>query len=90
MTITLDDDLIVPLKDEARGRCVPLREVVTDAVRRGLAGRASPEKPITLRTWKTKLRPGIDSNGFNRLVDQLEDEAQAIILERLRAPPRRS
>jgi hypothetical protein len=75
-TLTLDDDLVARLKDEVHRRRVPFRDVVNEAIRRGLAGGAvTRKKRVKLRTWKTKLRPGFDPNGFNRLVDELADEA---------------
>ncbi|MDX2012763.1 MAG: hypothetical protein SFW67_21365 [Myxococcaceae bacterium] len=73
-TLTLDDDLVARLKDEVHRRRVPFRDVVNDAIRRGLGGNRK-KKRVKVRTFKTTLRPGFDPNGFNRLVDELEDEA---------------
>jgi hypothetical protein len=43
-TLTLDDDVAAKLKAEARRRDRPFREVVNEALRRGLLQR--PTKPI--------------------------------------------
>jgi hypothetical protein len=76
-TLTLDPDVVQLLKDaEARQRR-SFKEVVNDAIRRGLAPQASVRDagPYRVRPHETALRPGIDVAGFNRLADELEDEA---------------
>lgn len=76
-TLTLDPDVVQLLKDaEARQR-TSFKEVVNDAIRRGLAPQASVRDagPYQVRPHETALRPGIDPAGFNRLADELEDEA---------------
>lgn len=75
-TLTLDDDLMARLKEEAHRRRVPFRDVVNEALRRGLGRGPAPRAgKVKIRTWDAKLRPGFDPNGFNRLADELEDEA---------------
>lgn len=75
-TLTVDDDLMARLKEEAHRRRVPFRDVVNEALRRGLGrGPARRGGKVKIRTWDAKLRPGFDPNGFNRLADELEDEA---------------
>ncbi|MEW6435074.1 MAG: ribbon-helix-helix protein, CopG family [Myxococcota bacterium] len=85
-TLTLDDDLMERLKEEAHRRRIPFRDVVNEALRRGL-GRGAVPRPgkVKIRTWDAKLRSGFDPNGFNRLVDELEDEG---LVSKLRARPR--
>jgi hypothetical protein len=69
-TLTLDDDLMQSLKDEANRRRVSFRDVVNDAIRRGLGRAPRPTKrKVRLRTWDATIRPGIDPDGFNRLAD---------------------
>lgn len=82
-TLTIDDDLMARLKDEAHRRRVPFRDVVNDAIRRALTDRR-PRVKATTRTYPSKLRPGFDSAGFNQLADELEDEARAASLRRSR------
>lgn len=76
-TLTIDDDLMARLQDEAHRRRVPFREVVNAALRRALGGGPGTKKPPALRTYASRLRPGFDPAGFNQLADELEDEALA-------------
>lgn len=45
-TLTLDDDLAMMLKREAESSRRPFRDVVNDAIRRGLVASASPRPVI--------------------------------------------
>lgn len=85
-TLTLDPDVERLLREEVHRRRRPFKEVVNDAIRRGLSpGRAAePARPYRVRPHRTALGPGIDAGGFNRLVDELEDEAIAARLVRRR------
>jgi hypothetical protein len=73
--LTIDDDLMARLQDEAHRRRLPFRQVVNAALRRALTGRPrSTLRPI-IKTYASKLRPGFDPGGFNQLADELDDEA---------------
>jgi hypothetical protein len=76
-TLTLDPDIARMLAEEARRQRKPFKQVVNEALRRGLApkpaGRRVPRYRV--RPHKTSLLPGIDPGAFNKLVDELEDEA---------------
>jgi hypothetical protein len=76
-TVTLDPDVARLLKEEEARRRTSFKEVVNDAIRRGLAphARARPASAFAVRPHRTTLRPGHDPSGFNRLADELEDEA---------------
>ena len=76
-TLTLDPDVARMLEEEAHRLRQPFKQVVNDAIRRGLApGARSREVGIyQVEPHKTTLRPGIDAGAFNKLVDELEDEA---------------
>jgi hypothetical protein len=76
-TLTLDSDLVQLLKDAAHRQRRPFKEVVNEAIRRGLAaeGRSRNVRRYRVRPHETRLLPGIDAGGFNRLADELEDEA---------------
>lgn len=64
------------LEKEAHRRRVSFKQVVNDAIRRGLAGRAAKsDKPYRVVSHKTTLRAGIDPAGFNKLADELADES---------------
>jgi hypothetical protein len=76
-TLTLDPDVAKLLEEEAHRRRVPWKQVVNEAIRRGLAAGtpARKEKRYRVSPHKTTLRAGIDPTAFNKLVDELEDEA---------------
>jgi len=78
-TLTLDADVERLIDEEVHRRRRPFKHVVNDAIRRGLApggGMAGAAKTrFSVRPWPGRLRPGIDPAGFNRLADELEDDA---------------
>jgi hypothetical protein len=76
-TLTLEPDVERLLNDEVHRTRRPLKQVVNDAIRRGLSPRLAdqPEQPYRVTVHHTKLRPGIDPTAMNRLSDELEDEA---------------
>ena len=82
-TLTLDDDVAADLKRQARKSGRPFREVLNDAVRRGLQARATPAKaPYRLKPVSLGgVLPGVDLDRALRLADALEDEATARELE---------
>jgi hypothetical protein len=73
-TLTLDPDVVQLLKEEEHRQRKSFKEVVNDAIRRGLApqARAQARRPYRVRPHGTSLRPEIDTVGFNRLADELE------------------
>lgn len=72
-TLTIDDDLAGILKRKARELDKPFKELVNTALRRGLAANlAEVPQRIAVRPHDFgETRPGIDSEGFNHLVDEL-------------------
>ncbi len=76
-TLTLDPDVARLLEEEAHRQRKPFKQIVNEAIRRGLAPRAPGRaaRRYRVRPHKTKLRPGIDAGSFNKLADELEDEA---------------
>jgi hypothetical protein len=83
-TLTLDPDVARMLDEAVHRLRRPFKQIVNDAIRRGLApptGRRAAGR-YRVRPHKTTLRPGIDAHALNRLVDELEEEAVA---ERMRA-----
>lgn len=77
-TLTLDPDVVQRLEDEVHRQRKPFRQVVNEAIRRGLSGSARTKKlpPFKVKTFKSKLVPGIDLTHINRLLDEWEDEAR--------------
>jgi hypothetical protein len=82
--LTLDPDVARLLQEQARRQRRPFKEVVNEAIRRGLAPGPTRRKAgrFRVRPHRTTLRPGVDAGSLNRLADELEDEA---VLERLKA-----
>lgn len=71
-TVTLDDDVADALKRLARERGDSFKQVLNDAVRRGLrASVASP--PYRVPSRSMGLRPGIDINKALQLAAAEED-----------------
>jgi hypothetical protein len=82
-TLTLDPDVAKLIEEEAHRQRKPVKHVVNEALRRGLAPGAvsRSRKRFRVQPHKTRLRPGIDAGSFNRLADELEDEA---VIEKVR------
>lgn len=76
-TLTLDPDVARLIEEEQHRQRKPFKEVVNEAIRRGLSPRTMPrdEKRYRVVPHRTELRPGFDPAGFNRLVDQMDEAA---------------
>ena len=61
----------------------PMKQVVNDALRRGLVTPSPRRRPYHTKVHHSAVRPGLDLAGFNRFADQMEDDA---ILERGSSP----
>ncbi len=74
-TLTLDDDLVVKLKELAHRQGSTFKEAVNAAVRRGLT-KPSPgarrTKPFRVKTFRSPFRPGVDPLKLNQLADELD------------------
>ena len=70
-TLTLDDDVADRLAREARRSGRPYRVVVNEAIRRGLDAPAANE-PFQIRASDLGLRPGIDLDDIEGLLDRLD------------------
>jgi hypothetical protein len=76
-TLTLDPDVAKMVDDEVHRVRKPFKQVVNDALRRGLAspGHSRRLKPYRVKPHPSPLRPGIDRGRLNALVDEQEDAA---------------
>lgn len=81
-TLTLDDDLARRLREEARRTGRPFKEVVNEAIRRGLAAPGGgTRKKFRVKASPRGFRAGIDLGRLNQLVDELElDRASALVI----------
>lgn len=76
-TLTLDPDVAQMLEQEVHRVRQPIKQVVNDALRRGLRpapGRV-PTRPYRVRPHLARLLPGLDGGHLNALADELEDAA---------------
>lgn len=74
-TITLDDDVARLISDAQHRERKTFKQVVNEAVRRGLSAPGPAATPYTVRVHHSGVRPGIDVTALNRLADELEDDA---------------
>lgn len=74
--MTLDSDVVRLLTEAVHRKRKPMKQVVNDALRRGLGPSALPRRMprYRLKPHRAVLRPGLDRAAFNRLADELEDE----------------
>jgi hypothetical protein len=75
-TLTLDDDVAAKLKSRSRKTGRPFREVVNDAIRRGLedaAARPGAGAPFVVRTRDLgELAPGLSLDNVGDLLERVE------------------
>lgn len=72
-TLTIDDDLARELKETAHRERRPFRDVVNDALRRGIGqGATAPAERFTVEPLHLGFAPGVDPRRLNQLADDLE------------------
>lgn len=74
-TLTLDDDVARLVEDATHRLRRPMKQVVNEALRQALAPRIRRQEPYRLLPHDSAVRPGFDLAGFNRLADELADQA---------------
>jgi hypothetical protein len=76
-TLTLDRDVAEGIRKEMRRSGRGLKATVNDALRRGLRlGRRPARSPrFSVEPRSLGIRPGVDLDRINQLVDELEAEA---------------
>jgi hypothetical protein len=74
-TLTIDPDVGRLIEDEVHRSRKSFKQVVNDAIRRGLSpvARATPSAPYRVKAHVAKLAAGFDRQRFNALVDELDD-----------------
>jgi plasmid stability protein len=76
-TLTLDDDLVERLKQAAARDHKRFKDALNDTLRAGLGLRDKPARKtrsFVVRTFRSRLKAGIDETKLSQLVDQLEVE----------------
>jgi hypothetical protein len=76
-TLTLDPDVARMIEEEVHRVRKPMKQVVNDALRRGLTSslRRPSLRPYRVRAHSARLLAGIDRSRLNALADELEDAA---------------
>jgi hypothetical protein len=84
-TLTLDPDVAKMIEQEVHRVRKPLKQVVNEALRRGLTSSSSrrPARPYRVAAHRARLQAGVDRGRLNALADELEDSA---VIRRARAP----
>jgi hypothetical protein len=72
-TLTVDDDLLLRLKERAREEELPLKQVINDALRAGLEASAGQKRPYRVPDLPLRARPGVNINKALALAAELED-----------------
>jgi len=74
--LTLDDDVAVKLKAEALRAGRSFREIVNEALRRGLASQRATAKPRSFKITPRDLgdvKPGLSLDNVAELIERVED-----------------
>ena len=73
-TLTLDRDVAERIRQEMRRTGKGLKAIVNDALRQGLGGPARRRKgaKFVVKTFDLGLKPGVDPDRLNQLVDELQ------------------
>ena len=71
-TLTLEPDVARLIEDQAHRLRQSFKQVVNEALRRGLSPERSPAPRYRVQPHVAKLRPGMDPARFNSLVDDVE------------------
>jgi hypothetical protein len=83
-TLTLDSDVAQRLASETRRTGKSLKTLVNDAIRLGLGltSRQPKASRFTVEPHAFGLRPGIDPDRLNQLIDELEVDETSTRLDR--------
>jgi hypothetical protein len=84
-TLTLDPDVEKLLEQETQRSRKPFKQVVNEALRRGLTRTPARTRKVVLKVHDSRLRPGYDPSSFNSLADELEDTE---IMAKANRPPK--
>lgn len=74
-TVTFDDDVARLISDAQHRDRKTFKQVVNEAVRRGLTEATPAAAAYSVRVHHSGVRPGVDVTALNRLADELDDDA---------------
>ena len=72
-TLTIDPDVDRLLAEEVQRSRKPMKQVINEALRRGLTRASTRRRKVELKVHDSRLRAGYDPSSFNALVDELVD-----------------
>lgn len=72
-TLTIEPDVQQLIEQEVARSRRPFKQVVNEALRRGLTRGGGKRSKVVLKVHEGRLRPGYDPASFNALSDELED-----------------
>ena len=83
-TLTIETDVAARLKGEVRRTGKALKVVVNEALKRGLGmqGRAPRVSPFRVTPRAFGVKPGVDLDRLNHLVDEMDTGAAAAKIRR--------
>lgn len=75
-TVTLDDDVVARVKEEAAKKGIPFKEALNEMVRRGTASREIPEaqRNFKIKPLSYEMPRDVNFDNISELLDQLEGE----------------
>jgi hypothetical protein len=75
-TLTLEPDIARKLKSRVSAQGITFKRAVNDALRAGLAAgeKTRPMKRFVVKPFHVGIKPGIDVDKINQLLDELEVE----------------
>jgi hypothetical protein len=74
-TLNISDGILSELRERARQRKRPFREIVEETIQLGLSAQpSSPRKAVTIETHRVGIKPAYQGLSMNQLYDQIESE----------------
>lgn len=74
-TINISDGILSELRERARQRRRPFREILEETIQRGLsASPPSSVKQVSIQTHRLGIKPAYQGLSMNQLYDQIEAE----------------
>jgi hypothetical protein len=77
-TVTLDPDTAALLRQEVARRHVSFKQVINDAIRRGLTGLGSRKRQsVEVLAFRSAYQPGVDRRRLQQMADEIEADRDA-------------
>lgn len=85
-TLTLEENVAARLRARARKKKLSFKQVVNEALRKGLQSAEEPRqtKPFRIKPFSMGVKPGIDYDKTNQLLDDEEARYAASKMKRRR------